>query len=114
MAALPVYRSAWSALLSAVIEEKPLMKPLAETSSWILVSASSAAGLDQALGLPAKMSLKTVGPPTRSNMNSSHIMEVQRDCPPRESGAIPMALNVATRDMRSDQVFGGWTLALAK
>src|SRR6185312_4692520 len=111
MAALPVNNRAWSALLSAVMDEKPLMKPFAATSSWILDKASIAAGLDQASGLPAKMSLKTSGPPTRSNMYSSHIMDVQRDCPPSDSGAIPFALKVLTSDISSSQVLGGWTPA---
>ena len=59
MAALPVNSRAWSALLSAAIEEKPLTKPPASTSCWIIVSAWMTAGSDQAVGLPAMMLLNT-------------------------------------------------------
>ena len=86
IAALPVYSSAWSALESAVIEEKPLMKPLALISSCTLVSPSMDAGLDQASFSPSKTAWNTSGPPMRSKRNSSHIMFVQRDWPPRENG----------------------------
>ncbi len=79
IAALPVYSSAWSALESAVIEEKPLMNPLALTSSCSLVSAVMAAGLDQAFFSPSMTAWNTSGPPMRSNRNSSHIMFVHWD-----------------------------------
>src|SRR5690242_6375878 len=114
MAALPENSSAWSACESAVMEEKPLMKPSAETSSWILVPVSITAGSDQALGLPSKIALNTSGPPMRSSRYSSHIMDVQRDWPPREKGATPMLLKVLTSDMTSSQVLGGWTPAFWK
>ena len=107
MAALPVYSSAWSALESAVIEENPLMKPLALTRSCTLVRASMAAGLDQAFFSPLKMAWNTSGPPMRSNRNSSHIMFVHRDWPPRENGAMPLALNFGTSAMMSPQDCGG-------
>src|SRR4051794_8886006 len=96
IAALPVYSRAWSAFESAVIDEKPLMKPFAFTRSWTLVSMSSTAGSDQAFGLPAKTLLNTSGPAVRSSRNSSHIMLVQRDWPPSENGAIFCALNFGT------------------
>src|SRR6478672_4594203 len=79
IAALPVYSSAWSALVSAAIEEKPLMNPFAFTRSWILVQASITAGSDQAFALLAKIAANTSGPPTRSRRYSSHIIEVHFD-----------------------------------
>lgn len=79
IAALPVYSSAWSALESAVIEEKPLMNPSASTSSCALVSALMASGWDQASFSPSMTAWKTSEPPMRSNRNSSHIMLVHRD-----------------------------------
>src|SRR4029450_10248214 len=107
IAALPVYSRAWSALESAVIDEKPLMNPLALTRSWTLVSMSSTAGSDQAFALPAKTLSNTSGPACRSKRNSSHIMFVHRDCPPREMGAILASLNFGTRLMLSSQDCGG-------
>ena len=89
------------------MDEKPLMKPLAFTRSWILVSMSMTAGSDQASFLPSKTFWKTSGPPMRSSRNSSHIMFVQRDCPPRENGAMPLELNVWTRFMMSAHDLGG-------
>ena len=43
----------------------------------------------------------------RSSRNSSHIMFVQRDCPPRENGAMPFELKVLTRFMMSAHDLGG-------
>src|SRR3954447_441652 len=114
IAALPVYSSAWSALESAVIEEKPLMNPFALTSSCTLVSAVMAAGLDQAFFSPSMTAWNTSGPPMRSNRNSSHIMFVHRDWPARENGAMPAALNLGTRAMMSSQDFGGSALTRSK
>src|SRR5215207_1181152 len=114
MAALPVYSSAWSALESAVMEEKPLTKPLALMSSWALVRPSIDAGLDQASFSPSKTAWNTSGPPMRSKRNSSHIMLVQRDCPPREMGATPASLNFGTRLMISPQDWGGSAPTLSK
>ena len=62
-----------------MIEEKPLTKPFALISFCISSSAFSADGSDQLFGLPSKMFWKTSLPPIRSNRNSSHIIEVQRD-----------------------------------
>jgi hypothetical protein len=109
-----VYSRAWSALESAVIDEKPLMNPLAEISFCISVRAWIATGLDQASFWPSKTAWNTSAPPIRSNRNSSHIMLVQRDCPPRENGAIPAALNLGTRAMMSPQDCGGFTPTLSK
>ena len=114
IAALPVYSSAWSALESAVMEEKPLTKPLALMSSCALVSASMDAGLDQASFSPSKTAWNTSGPPMRSKRNSSHIMFVHRDCPPREKGAMPASLNFGTRLMMSPQDCGGWAPTFSK
>src|SRR4029453_8555398 len=94
IAALPVYSRAWSAFESAVMEEKPLMKPFAFTRSWTLVSMSSTAGSDQAFALPAKTLSNTSEPACRSSRHSSHIMLVQRDWPPSENGARPLGLNL--------------------
>ncbi len=47
-----MYSSAWSALESAVTEEKPLMNPFILTSFWVWVSASIAAGFDHAFFSP--------------------------------------------------------------
>ncbi|MGX1123151.1 hypothetical protein RKD37_008514 [Streptomyces ambofaciens] len=114
IAALPVYSSAWSALESAVMEENPLMNPSALTSSCTLVSALMASGFDQAFFSPSMTAWNTSGPPMRSNRNSSHIMFVHRDWPPRESGAMPFALNRGTRAMRSSQDSGGSTPTWSK
>ena len=50
----------------------------------------------------------------RSKRNSSHIMLVHRDCPPREMGATPASLNFGTRLMMSPQDWGGWAPTLSK
>jgi hypothetical protein len=96
------------------MEEKPLTKPLALTSSWALVSPSMDAGLDQAPFSPSKTAWNTSEPPMRSKRNSSHIMLVHRDCPPREMGATPASLNFGTRLMMSPQDWGGWTPTFSK
>jgi hypothetical protein len=101
-------------LESAVIEEKPLTKPLALMRSCALVSPSMAAGLDHASFSPSKTAWNTSGPPIRSKRNSSHIMFVHRDCPPREIGATPASLNFGTRLMRSPQDSGGWAPTFSK
>src|SRR5690348_2786667 len=90
------------------MEEKPLLKPLALTRSWVLVSASIAAGFDQESFSPEKIASKTSLPPIRSKRNSSHIMLVQRDWPASENGAMFLALNLGTRSMMSPQLCGGW------
>ena len=90
------------------------MKPFALTRSCILVSASMAAGLDQASFSPSKTAWNTSGPPMRSKRNSSHIMFVQRDWPPSENGAMPAALNFGTRAMMSPQDCGGWAPTFSK
>src|SRR5205814_5056736 len=113
MAALPVYSRAWSALESAVMDEKPLMNPLAFTRSCTLVSMSMTAGCDQASFLPSKTAWNTSGPPMRSRRNSSHIMFVQRDCPPSENGAMPLALIFGTAAMMSLHDCGGWIPTLS-
>src|SRR3954451_12066226 len=89
------------------MDEKPLMKPFAFTRSWTFVNMSLTAGSDQAFGLPSKTFLKIPGPPIRSSRNSSHIMFVHRDWPPRENGAMPFELNVSTSCMISAQFLGG-------
>src|SRR5205814_8939203 len=104
---------AWSALESAVIEEKPLTKPVAFTRSCTLVSMSVTAGCDQEFGLPSKTAWNTSGPPTRSRRNSSHIMFVQRDWPPSENGAMPLALIFGTAAMMSFHDCGGWIPTLS-
>lgn len=91
-----------------MIEEKPLTKPFALISFCISSSAFSADGSDHASGLPSKMFWKTSLPPMRSKRNSSHIMLVQRDCPPSENGAMPFSLNFGTRSMMSPHDCGGW------
>ena len=59
--------------------------------------------------VPAKTLLNTSEPAVRSSRNSSHIMFVQRDCPPSENGAMPAALNFGTRAMTSSHVVGSAT-----
>ena len=90
------------------------MKPFAFTRSWIFVSMSSTAGSDQAPALPENAFWKTSGPAMRSSRNSSHIMLVQRDWPPRENGAMPAALNFGTSAMMSPHDCGGCTPTLSK
>ena len=85
-----------------MIDEKPLMKPLALIRSCILVRAVIASGLDQASFSPSNAAWKTSGPPIRSKRNSSHIMLVHRDWPPRENGAMPCVVEL--RDQRHDVV----------
>src|SRR5215217_3390314 len=96
------------------MDEKPLMKPPASASSWILVSASLTAGSDQAPGLLAAMLAKTSGPPMRSTRYSSHIRSGHFDCPPSENGAMPASLNFGTRAISSSHVLGGCAPALSK
>jgi len=95
------------------VEEKPLTKPFISTSFWTSSSALIASGCDQASFSPSNTAWKTSGPPMRSKRNSSHIMFVQRDCPPRENGAMPAALNLGTRSRMSPQVCGGSTPTLS-
>ena len=97
-----------------MIDEKPLMKPLALTRSCTLVRAVIASGLDQASFLPSNAAWNTSGPPIRSKRNSSHIMLVHRDWPPRENGAMPWALNFGTSAMMSSHEVGGCTPTLSK
>ena len=73
-----------------------------------------AAGSDQASFSPSKTAWKTSGPPMRSKRNSSHIMLVQRDWPPSENGAMPLALNFGTRSMMSPHDCGGCAPTLSK
>src|SRR6188472_734757 len=113
MAALPVYISAWSALLSAAMDEKPLAKPPASTSCWILVSDSVTAGSDHAFGLLAAILAKTSGPPMRSTRYSSHIRSGHLDWPPSENGAMPASLNFGTSAISSSHVLGGSAPTLA-
>src|SRR3954451_23412009 len=91
------------------MDEKPLMKPFAFTRSWTFVNMSLTAGSDQAFGLPSKTFWKISDPPIRSKRNSSHIMFVHRDWPPRENGAMPFALNLGTSAMMSSHDCGGST-----
>src|SRR3954447_19299507 len=83
------------------------MKPFALTRSCTLVSPSRAAGSDHAPGWPSAIAANTWEPPMRSNRNSSHIMFVHRDAPPRENGAMPAALNLGTSARPSPHVCGG-------
>ncbi len=90
------------------------MNPPASTSSCTLVSAVRARGSDQAFFSPSMTAWKTSGPPMRSNRNSSHIMFVHRDWPPRENGAMPLALNLGTSAMMSSQDCGGFAPTRSK
>ncbi len=90
------------------------MKPSALMRSCIIVRALIASGLDHASFLPSNAAWKTSGPPMRSKRNSSHIMFVQRDCPPREKGATPAALSFGTAAMTSSHVCGGWMPTLSR
>ncbi len=90
------------------------MNPSALTRSCSAVSALMASGWDQAFFSPSMAAWKTSGPPMRSNRNSSHIMLVHRDWPPRANGAMPLALNLGTSAMMSSQDSGGFTPTWSK
>jgi hypothetical protein len=72
------------------------------------------AGFDQASFSPSKTAWKTSLPPMRSKRNSSHIMLVHFDWPPRENGAMPFALNFGTRSIMSPHDCGGWAPIFSK
>ncbi len=98
-----------------MIDEKPFTNPFALISFCISVRPWIEAGLDHASFCPSKTAWNTSGPPIRSNRNSSHIMFVHRDWPPRENGATPAALNFGTRLSRmSPHDCGGCAPTLSK